>query len=108
MLKKLSSWNVISIPDEMINVTFNRDFYSDKQKDIIKMINWCTKRGWKFGKEIGVISYDDTPLKEIISEGISVISNDFALMGKRAAEMILEKTKGRYSNEHYFIDRQSL
>lgn len=27
------------IADEMINVTFNRDFYDDDQKDLIKMIN---------------------------------------------------------------------
>lgn len=37
--KKLASWHSISIPDEMINITFNRDFYSEKQKDIIKMLN---------------------------------------------------------------------
>jgi KaiC/GvpD/RAD55 family RecA-like ATPase len=35
----LASWHNISIPDEMINITFNRDFYSEKQKDIIKMLN---------------------------------------------------------------------
>jgi KaiC/GvpD/RAD55 family RecA-like ATPase len=35
----LASWHGISIPDEMINITFNRDFYSEKQKDIIKMLN---------------------------------------------------------------------
>lgn len=35
----LASWHCISIPDEMINITFNRDFYSEKQKDIIKMLN---------------------------------------------------------------------
>jgi len=37
--KSLASWHNISIPDEMINITFNRDFFSDKQKDIIKMLN---------------------------------------------------------------------
>jgi KaiC/GvpD/RAD55 family RecA-like ATPase len=37
--KSLASWHNISIPDEMINITFNRDFFSEKQKDIIKMIN---------------------------------------------------------------------
>jgi hypothetical protein len=35
----LAGWQGISIPDEMINITFNRDFYSEKQKDIIKMLN---------------------------------------------------------------------
>lgn len=39
MMKFLSSWNRIGVPDEMINITFNRDFYSQEQKDIIKMIN---------------------------------------------------------------------
>ena len=37
--RSLASWHSISIPDEMINITFNRDFYSEKQKDIIKMLN---------------------------------------------------------------------
>lgn len=37
--RSLASWHGISIPDEMINITFNRDFYSEKQKDIIKMLN---------------------------------------------------------------------
>jgi hypothetical protein len=98
------------IPDleEDVDIQENEAYIVFREFDLIKMINWCTKKQWKFGREIGVISYDDTPLKEIISEGISVISNDFALMGKRAAEMILDKTKGRYSNEYYFIDRQSL
>lgn len=39
MQRALASWHNIAIPDEMINITFNRDFYSEKQKDIIKMIN---------------------------------------------------------------------
>jgi len=32
-------WQTIGIADEMINVTFNRDFYNEDQKNIIKMIN---------------------------------------------------------------------
>ena len=86
----------------------NQAFIVFREFDLIKMINWATKKQWKFGKDIGVLSYDDTPLKEIISEGISVISNDFSLMGKRAAEMILNKEKGRFSNDYYFEDRKSL
>ena len=32
-------WKTSGIGDEMINVTFNRDFYNEDQKDIIKMMN---------------------------------------------------------------------
>ena len=42
-------------------------------------------------KDIGVISYNDTLLKEIVEGGITTITTDFNVMGKRLAEMILNK-----------------
>jgi DNA-binding transcriptional regulator YhcF (GntR family) len=102
------SHDIIPDLEEEVDIQENQAYIVFREFDLIKMINWCSKKQWKFGREIGVISYDDTPLKEIISEGISVISNDFALMGQRAAKMIVEKTKGRFSNDYYFIDRNSL
>lgn len=39
MLRGLTSWDRIIIPDELINITFNRDFHGDMQKKIIKAIN---------------------------------------------------------------------
>jgi hypothetical protein len=39
MQEFLASWNRIAIPDELINVLFNREFFSQKQKDIVKMVN---------------------------------------------------------------------
>lgn len=35
----LSSWNAVGIADEMVNITFNRDFQTESQKNIVKMIN---------------------------------------------------------------------
>ncbi len=79
-----------------------------RENDLVRFINWSYKKNWKLGEDIGLISYDDTPIKEILAEGITVISNDFALMGKRAAEMILTREKGRFVNESRFIERKSL
>ena len=39
MIKALSSWNGIWIPDELVASAHNRDFYSEKQKNIVKIIN---------------------------------------------------------------------
>jgi KaiC/GvpD/RAD55 family RecA-like ATPase len=39
MMRALSSWNRIFVPDEMVNITFNRDFQGDAQKKIIKLLN---------------------------------------------------------------------
>jgi len=38
-------WRSSGIGDEMINVAFNRDFYNEEQKDIIKMINMNRDHG---------------------------------------------------------------
>jgi len=43
------------------------------------------------GIDIGLISYNDTPLKKIIENGITVISADFGLMGKQAAIAVKSK-----------------
>ena len=37
------------------------------------------------GKQVGIISYNETPLKKIILNGITTISTDFEAMGIEAA-----------------------
>ncbi|MFM1913574.1 MAG: hypothetical protein RIR51_1417 [Bacteroidota bacterium] len=100
--------NIIADLDEKEQLEKNQAYIVFREFDLIKIINFINNYKWKVGKDIGIISYDDTPLKEIISEGISVISNDFALMGKRAGEMIINKEKGKFANQCYFLDRGSL
>lgn len=39
VIRFIHKWKRIGIADEMINVSFNRDFYDDEQKDLIKLIN---------------------------------------------------------------------
>jgi DNA-binding transcriptional regulator YhcF (GntR family) len=41
------------------------------------------------GKDIGIISYNETPWKRFILEGITTISTDFKKMGEMAAHMVL-------------------
>jgi hypothetical protein len=35
----LNKWNSIAVVDEAVNVAFNREFYNDDQKNLIKLIN---------------------------------------------------------------------
>ena len=58
------------------------------------------------GRDIGVISYNDTPLKELL--GITVISTDFETMGETAAYMILKRKKEVVKNVFRFINRDSI
>jgi DNA-binding transcriptional regulator YhcF (GntR family) len=101
-------YKIISNMEEEEHLKKDHAYLLFRENDLVRAINWSNNKGLKIGKDIGLLSYDDTPIKEILAEGISVISNDFALMGRRAAEMILSKEKGRFINESRFIERKSL
>jgi len=59
------------------------------------------------GKEMGIISYNEAPLKGIVASGITTISTDFAQMGKSMATMILECKKEKIDNPFQLILRNS-
>ncbi len=76
--------------------------------DLANIIKCCANRKLKIGKDIGIISYNDTPLKEILLDGISVISTDHYKMGETAAGFILNQTTEKIRNPFRFISRKSL
>lgn len=81
-------------------------FITIEESDLVNLINQIRNDEFILGQDIGVISYNDTPLKDLL--GITVISTDFQIMGKTAADMILNKEKGKVKNPFNFIDRNSL
>ncbi|MGH1387354.1 GntR family transcriptional regulator [Kordia sp.] len=77
-------------------------------RNLIRLIKKKKERAFVLGKDIGVISYNDTLLKEIVEGGITTISTDFNLMGKRLAEMITNKEHLQIENTNSLIIRNSL
>ena len=59
------------------------------ESDLVNIIKQSREQFLKLGKDVGVISYNDTPLKEILADGITTISTDFIHMGKSIARQIL-------------------
>ncbi len=51
-------------------------------------LDQCAEKGYEPGREVGVISYNETPMKKYVKNGITVISTDFELMGRKAAEFV--------------------
>jgi DNA-binding LacI/PurR family transcriptional regulator len=64
-----------------------------KDSDLVKIVKDCKKNAYKIGSDVGIISYNDTPMKEIVGSGITVISTDFIRMGKDCANFIVNKEK---------------
>ena len=81
-------------------------FITIEEADLVNLVKQIREDEFKLGSEIGIISYNDTPLKELL--GITVMSTDFKVMGETAAKMILDKTKGKVKVPFNFIDRESL
>lgn len=77
-----------------------------EENDLFNLIKQIRDKNFVLGKDIGVISYNDTPLKELL--GITVISTDFKVMGETAAYMILKKKKALVKNVFRFINRNSI
>ncbi len=66
------------------------------EDDLVVLIEKILATEMKVGTDIGVISYNETPLKKIILDGITTISTDFKLMGAKTAQMILENSKEHF------------
>ncbi len=81
-------------------------FITIGETDLVNIVNQIRNQEFILGEEIGVISYNDTPLKQLL--GITCISTDFHLMGKTAAQMILNKRQAKIKNPFSFIERTSL
>ena len=60
-------------------------------EDLVKFIEITRHKKLEIGKQVGLISYNETHLKKILAGGITVISTDWKAIGKTAAELILQK-----------------
>ena len=76
------------------------------EEDLVNLVQQTRDRHYKLGEDIGIISYNDTPLKALL--GITVISTDFKKMGLEAAHMILNNERYIVKNDFNFIDRHSI
>ena len=77
-----------------------------EESDLVNLVKQVRDKNYKLGEDIGIISYNDTALKELL--GITVISTNFKTMGEGAARMILTNKRLEIKNEFNFIDRFSL
>ena len=59
------------------------------ETDLVALLHAARDHQLTLGDQLGVISYNESPLKEFIAGGLTVVSTDFAAMGETAARMVL-------------------
>jgi DNA-binding transcriptional regulator YhcF (GntR family) len=85
----------------------SKDIYiTIEETDLVNLVRQTRKKGLKLGEDIGIISYNDTPLKELL--GINVVSTNFKAMGKTAADFILKNKNEKVKAIFSYIERNSV
>ena len=82
-------------------------FISIDDNHLVDLIQLVRDRNWELGKEVGVLSYNETRLKSVIDKGISTITADFEVMGKTMAEMVISGHRNVIETPFVMIDRMS-
>ena len=77
-------------------------------QDLVVLIEKIIESKLKVGKDVGVISYNETPLKKIILNGITTISTDFEAIGVEAARIIQENNLRHVKVPFFLTLRASL
>ncbi|GAB3999188.1 GntR family transcriptional regulator [Spirosoma daeguense] len=77
-------------------------------RDLVDFLKDIHRLNLNLGQQVGLLSYDDTPMKEILAGGISVISTDFALMGQTAGQLLAERRREKIANPGGLLLRNSL
>jgi DNA-binding LacI/PurR family transcriptional regulator len=73
-------------------------FWVIEDSDLITLIKTVEETGLQLGKELGILSYNETPMKKIIRNGITVVSADFEKMGRSISRFILNPV---FTTEHF-------
>lgn len=83
-------------------------YFVIRDSDLVKIVKTCRKKQLGIGKDVGIISYNDSPMKQIVEGGITVITTDFEQMGQLAANFVQDKHPIKKILPTYFILRNSL
>jgi len=78
------------------------------EEDLVRLIKCIKDTTYQVGQEVGILSYNETQLKEVLLDGITVISTDFAQMGRTAAQLVRGDTIRQLKNPFQLIVRKSL
>jgi DNA-binding transcriptional regulator YhcF (GntR family) len=99
-----------SIKEEYIcgSLEKGKVYFTIHNLELWEMLKDSKVKGLKIGTDIGFISHNDDIVKEIIFDGVTTFSTDFAEMGKKSADFVLNRKKIQEIIPTILIDRNSL
>ena len=83
-------------------------YFIPSDRNLVKLVKMAAEQKLQLGRDLGIVSFNDTVLKEVVAGGITTISTDFKLMGETLADMIMTKSRDKRANPASLIRRSSL
>lgn len=80
---------IITAPEEF-NIFKGEAYISVSDRILGSFLEQCRAKNYEPGTDVGFLSYNETPMKQFIYKGISVISTDFHELGAKAATFVKE------------------
>jgi len=90
-----------------------RDMFSRKERpdaifcwsDLIAfdVLSALLSLGYDVPNDVGIVGYDDTKACDLFQNSLSSVNQNGAELGKKAAEMLLERIEGRTTAEHFVL-----
>ena len=99
---------------EIIRTLINRDvkqgeaYFLPSDRNLVKLVKMAADKRLTLGVDLGIVSFNDTVLKEVVAGGITTISTDFQRMGNTLAHMIQDRSVQKVRNPASLIQRNSL
>lgn len=83
-------------------------YFVPSDRNLVRLVKMAAEKNLQLGKDVGIVSFNDTVLKEVVAGGITTISTDFQQMGQILARMIQERSAEKIRNHSSLIQRNSL
>jgi len=79
-----------------------------EDSDLAELVRQARQLGMALGQDVGILAFNETPLKEVLANGITVVSTDHEQMGRTAAQLMLSRRFEKVKNPFGLIRRGSL
>lgn len=80
---------------------------SQFDQGLIELVRLGREMNFRVGRDFSIISYNESPINEIILNGLTTISTDFQAMGRLIARMILDKKPEKIKCDFHMIRRNT-
>lgn len=93
---------------EAEDIRLGEIYFTLSDFDLAKAIRYAEENSLRLGKDIGLIAYNDSCLKEVLAGGISVLTNQPEKMGILAAQWVQNNIRSTTTIDLNLIIRNSL